>query len=75
MFKPDRKLFAVGIDIPKGVTLTEMRDYIRDAVASWKGQLEPPRAYGDNTPRDPLFQLDGDSVTVSYEGLFNKKGS
>ena len=47
--------FTVALEMPEGVSTSEMETYIEEAVATWRGQLDPD---------DPLFALDGDSVKV-----------
>lgn len=32
-----------------------IRAYVRDAVSCWGGQFEPPDAYDEGSPGDPLF--------------------
>lgn len=49
-----RKAFVVEVPMPDGVSATEMRDYIRDAVMGWCGQFEAPH---DDNPGNPLFGL------------------
>ena len=51
-----RKSFKVTLDVPEGVSIAEMRDYIETAVRTW---------CGGGCPDDPIFQLDGDSVKVT----------
>lgn len=47
--------FRVRLKVPEGATVDDVRDYIEDAVACWKGS---------RCPDDPIFDLDGDSVRV-----------
>lgn len=65
MAKLKRKAFRVSVIMPIGVTVKEMREYIKDSVATMKGSLRPPGGMGDDDPGDPLFALDGDSVKVT----------
>lgn len=51
-----KKYFKVGVVMPEDVTTTDMVDYIREAVQTWKGQLHPVE--------DPLFDLDRETVSV-----------
>lgn len=51
-----KKYFKVGVVMPEDVTTTEMVNYIREAVQTWKGQLHPVE--------DPLFDLDRKTVSV-----------
>jgi hypothetical protein len=48
--------FIVSLDMPRGVTVPEMQQYIESAVRVWKGQL---------MPEQPIFDLDADSVQVT----------
>lgn len=43
-----REKYIVTVTRPEGVSITEMRDYIREAVDMWGGQLHPddPMFYG-----------------------------
>ena len=66
MTKPKLVKFTVELELPEGVSMTELKGYIEDAVSSWKGSFEPPNAYGDGSPGDPLFSLNGDSVRVAF---------
>lgn len=62
-----KRQFMVNIDVPKGVTIKDVRQYIFDAVSSYCGALQPP-GYGpggpdENEPGDPLWGI-GNNVTV-----------
>lgn len=46
--------FKVTLQIPEYATLSDVKEYIIDAVRTWKGQCHPDE--------DPMFELDGDSV-------------
>lgn len=49
--------FLVTLEIPDGVTPSEMLCYVGEAVSSWcKG----------TDPEEPLFDLDRDTVSVEY---------
>lgn len=48
--------FIISLDMPKGVTVPEMQQYIDSAVRVWKGQLPP---------EEPMFNLDRDSIRVT----------
>lgn len=50
-----KKSFVVSLEIPDGVSVTEMREYIRDAVGWW--------CKGTN-PEYPIFDLDANKVRV-----------
>lgn len=54
--KNRRRSFRVTVTIPDGVSVAEMRAYIREAVQTWCGSFDPEN--------DPLFDLDYDSVKV-----------
>ena len=51
-----KKDFIVSVDIPKGVTIAEMQQYIEDTVGGWSGGLDP---------REPIFELTMEDVTVT----------
>ena len=53
--KPMR--FVLELTPPPGVTASDMRQYVEEAVQVWKGQYHPD---------DPRFGLDGDSVKVHH---------
>lgn len=53
--------FRVTVEIPDGVRLTEMADYIRTAVKQWKGQCGPRC---DGFPEGPIVLLKEDTVKV-----------
>ena len=55
-----KRQFVVTLDMPADVGLIEMEEYIRQAVASDKGSL---------STTDPLFHLDGKSVSVDFVPL------
>lgn len=50
-----KKAFIVQIDVPSGVFVQDVREYIEQAVISHCGGLNPS---------DPLFELDRSSVEV-----------
>jgi hypothetical protein len=50
-----KRQFIVTVEMPNGVTVKEMKEYILDAVATWKGQLDP---------ECDLFWLNSDKVRV-----------
>lgn len=50
-----KKHFLVTVEIPNGVSVRDMQNYIRDAIQMWKGQEHPD---------DPIFNLDWDTVKV-----------
>ena len=51
----DRHAFVVHVDIPPGVTVERMRQYIEDEIKANIGRLPP---------EDPLFHMDRESVVV-----------
>ena len=55
MTKKKTRTFKVTLDIPEGATISEVKDYIEDAVSSMKDCY---------SPEDDIFYLDGDSVKV-----------
>lgn len=62
------KEFVVRLELPAGAIVTDVQNYIDDAVCGWKGQFHPD---------DPLFSLDRDDVRVGrphkkklYRGIF-----
>jgi hypothetical protein len=62
----------VEMTLPPGVEETEAVAYVREAVKSWAGSLQPPGidGGGDNadTPGDPMFQLDAKTVKARLWG-------
>lgn len=54
--KNRRRSFRVTVVIPEGVSVAEMREYIREAVRMWCKSFDPEN--------DPLFDLDYNSVRV-----------
>jgi hypothetical protein len=48
-----QRKFTVTVEVPPGVSLSDMADYIEEAVAVWKGCKDP---------EEPIFDLDGGSV-------------
>lgn len=36
-----REIYELEIERPLGISVNEMRDYIKDAVSCWKGQFHP----------------------------------
>lgn len=47
--------YVVTLMRPEDVSDAEMKEYIWNAVGTWKGSYNPD---------DPLFDLDGDTVSV-----------
>jgi len=56
--------FKVSVDLPDGCKIAEMRDYIEESVATWKGCKHP---------EEPIFDLDWKSVKVTR--ILEKKQS
>jgi hypothetical protein len=50
-----RHSFMVSLNVPEGCTIADVKSYLLDCASAWKGSLDP---------QDPLFGLDGDSVSV-----------
>ena len=65
----DRVELVVSLTLPEGATRFKAREYVTEAVRSWSGSLQPPGAdLGDGTyaEGDPMFDLDPDSVWVTF---------
>jgi hypothetical protein len=56
--------FVVTLIPPPGATAPDIREYIRESVASNKGQYRP---------EDPIFELDPRSVVVRHAARGKKK--
>lgn len=56
--------FRITLTRPPRATIAEVRDYILEAVQSYRGGLHPPFAEDENDPGDPLFELDRNSVKI-----------
>ena len=62
----------VNIDIPEciqdDVSPKDLRDYVKDAVGTWKGQFQPPGwiigGEYSNEPGNPLFLLEDELMKV-----------
>lgn len=50
-----KEKYIVELVRPRGVTVSEMKRYIRDAVEAWGGSFRPPGAHGYEDEGDPLF--------------------
>lgn len=64
----NRVHFDVSFLLPEGATVDAAMAYVKDAVQSWRGSLEPPGAdLGDGTfaDGDPMSALNPDTVEVS----------
>lgn len=64
MRRRKRVEFLVSFVRPPKAKDVDMREYILDAVATWRGSLRPPGTYGEFDEGDPMFDLDGDTVKV-----------
>ena len=69
-----RRVYRVELDVPDEVTDGDMRNYIDEAVCSWKGSLCPGTMEEDFEDRDPLFDLDPESVIVHSVSRSRKCG-
>lgn len=73
--------FTVELELPETATVEDAREYIADAVTTWKGQLYPGAAAafeaGSNDfsgdPPDPMFDLDGETVKVTVQRKKRRK--
>lgn len=64
-----RVTLKVELDVPYGSNKTDVKAYVLDAIQTHRGSLQPPFAdLGDGTfaEGDPLFDLDADSVKVTF---------
>lgn len=50
--------FKVILVPPTGAEIADLRAYVEDAVATWRGSYPP---------KNPLFDLDGDTVRATYQ--------
>lgn len=62
--RPRRQSFRVDLVVPSEATIAEVREYIVDAVRTWRGQARPPGSYSDDDPGDPIWFLDANTVKV-----------
>lgn len=65
MTKKKATEFKVSIIIPDGMTVADMREYIDNAVSSWRGHYEPVT--------DPRGNIDVDTVKVTRVTKSGKK--
>ena len=57
--------FKVEFKRPPRAKISEMKQYIEDAVQSWRGQLYPGYLdQRDDDSPDPMWELDPDTVKV-----------
>jgi hypothetical protein len=59
--------FKVEFKRPPRATIAEMKEYIEDAVQSWRGQLYPGylgQFEGKEDEPNPMWELDPDTVKV-----------
>lgn len=59
-----KRSFIVTLEVPSGVTLEEMKEYIKNEVKC---------NVGSRSPEDPIFYLDKNSVTVKTVAKKKKK--
>lgn len=52
-----KRTFTVTVEMPSGVTIKEMKQYINDAVRNWAGGYDPEL---------PIFDLDRSSIKVKH---------
>ena len=52
-----RKDFKINIEIPTGMTVADMKEFIHDAVSSWGKQYQPLV--------DPRFDIGDSKITVT----------
>lgn len=65
-----RVYLTVSFLVPSGVKSTDCREYVYDAVSTWRGQLRPPGGYDVYDEGDPLWHLK--SVKVGYRAADKK---
>jgi hypothetical protein len=58
--------FLVTMAVPSGADVEDLREYV---------QTEVMAGCGARDPRDPIFDLDRESVTVSLYGRMQKSGT
>lgn len=51
-------VFKVVLVPPPGAEAADLRAYVEDAVATWRGSYRP---------EDPIFDLDGDTVRATHQ--------
>lgn len=59
--------FTVSFALPRGASVADAREYVDDAVATWRGSLRYPGGYGEDDPGDPMFGLDNSTVRVTHK--------
>jgi hypothetical protein len=64
MPRSQRVKFLVSLERPDGASIEDLREYIAEAIAVYRGSLRPPGGYDDDDPGDPLFMLDRDKIKV-----------
>lgn len=57
--KKAKALYVVAVKLPPGVTASHMKFFIKEAVETWSGQLDPQE--------DPLFGFNRCSVKLLIE--------
>lgn len=64
----------VELECPTGASMQDIQDYVSDAVASWRGGLEPPND-GNAYTGNPMWGLDRDTVRVSRPARVRKSNA
>lgn len=63
--RPYRRVaFVVSFQRPPNASVGEMREYVENAVKSYKGGLMPPGVVEDCLEGDPMWPLDPETVVV-----------
>jgi len=62
---PKNRTYTVCLEVPTGATNTDIIQYITESVQTWRGQLRPPGAYGDDDPGDVMWGLNAETVKVT----------
>ena len=63
--RAQRVSFQVSLNLPYGCTVGRAQEYVRDAVGSWSGGLDP---------EDPISKLDWTTVKVVRKRKERKDG-
>lgn len=56
----------VTIDLPTQVSKSSARNYVVEAIQTWRGQTRPPGSYGENDDGDPWWHLNPNKMTVKH---------
>lgn len=62
----------VSFDVPDNTPTSLCREYVKEAVSSWRGSLQPPGCYDNSDPGDPMWHLKPDSVKASNVNVKNR---